>query len=64
MESRKLFELKCPECGKTYEVMATFTELKEDVEGTHTCTCGVLTKQKLGFGYGKFNGSGFTKRTT
>jgi predicted nucleic acid-binding Zn ribbon protein len=64
MESRKLYELKCPECGKIYEVMCTFEELKSEVEGTNKCTCGALTKQKLGFGYGKFNGAGFTKRTT
>jgi len=61
---KKLFEFECQKCKEISEGLMEF----EDVAGTekNDCCplCGGKVKRVFTFGYGKFNGTGFTKRST
>ena len=63
MESNKMFSVKCTECDvKLEDVWCTYTELQKTIEAPCPA-CGGKVDQTIGFGYGKFRGSGFTKDT-
>lgn len=61
---KKLFEFECQECGEKFEGLVEFEEIA-GIEETESCKyCKGDLKRVFTFGYGKFNGTGFTKSTT
>ena len=59
-----MFDFKCQDCGEVYEGLIEPFEV-DNVEATEKCEfCGGKLKRVWAFGYGKFNGTGFTKSTT
>lgn len=72
MEVNRTYDFICDHCKDsgadkddyTFEKYCTYTEMQETVKNTKCPNCGGPIRQDLGFAFGKFNGPGFTKRST
>ena len=63
METRQLYGLVCNKCNAKYETFCTPDKLILEIE-ENKCECGGDLRRDWTFGMGKFNGAGFTKRST
>ena len=61
---KRVYGFKCTNCGEEYDNFCEFEEVKNVIENDKCTICNGDLHQTFGIGLVKFNGSGFTKKTT
>lgn len=59
-----VFEFACESCYEKFDGLMRHDEVSDTEENTPCPECGGKLKRVWTFGYGKFNGAGFTRRST
>jgi len=61
---RKFFEFRCLKCNEEHEAFIEYEDIEQEERESKCAVCGGQLKRRLTFGYAKFNGTGFTRRST